>query len=132
MGSWKYIGISSVDFKKSHIYEMVAFLMGLVCDVDRARAGPGWDLGRDRDLPYLFTPLAMVPYHIILFSLHTTKGRSSYLTYPSFVQVRALSLSLYNIERERVCVFFELNGKEGPRLVLHLLLLCCVVFQTST
>ena len=24
MGSWKYIGISSVDFKKSHIYEMVA------------------------------------------------------------------------------------------------------------
>jgi len=24
VGSWKYIGISSVDFKKSHIYEMVA------------------------------------------------------------------------------------------------------------
>ena len=39
MGSWKYIGISSVDFKKSHIYEIMVHTIavtlvgtiGMVC-----------------------------------------------------------------------------------------------------
>ena len=46
--------------------------VGLVCDVDRARAGPGWDLGLGPGptIPIYTLSYGTIPYHTLLSTYH--------------------------------------------------------------